>query len=350
MNIAGNITPTSNNVYTIGTPSFRFANIYSAATIYGASIRGNNLNFGDESGANYMRIFASPGNIAISNLTTPIDNGARLQVIASASQDALYVSGSSSFTGSVNITGSVNVNMGGTVSGINNFGLRLYNTDTIVNDGVGKSSPQLQLNGGLWNSGIGQVRMAAGLQVMLYQGNSNPTISKLSFQVGTDNQAPSEKMYVTSNGLFGINGGANFSAGSGSYDNDITLYQTSGSQGRPASSNRIVLKGRAHNSGTGANPTMGFIQMINVVENTNPTIDKLSFFAGPASGLNDGNVIGNATERLALRTDGIFSFFNNNTTETLRLVNNGNLTLQNGGTFTDNGARLQILASGSQNA
>jgi hypothetical protein len=49
------------------------------------------------------------GNLTLQNSNTPNDNGARLQVIASSSQDALYVSGSSSFTGSVNISGSLNV-------------------------------------------------------------------------------------------------------------------------------------------------------------------------------------------------------------------------------------------------
>jgi hypothetical protein len=105
--MTGNISASANNIYTIGSPSNRFANIYSAATIYGASIRGTALNFGDENGANYMRIFASPGNIAISNQTSPTDNGSRLQILASGSQNALYVSGSSIFTGSLGVSGSV---------------------------------------------------------------------------------------------------------------------------------------------------------------------------------------------------------------------------------------------------
>jgi hypothetical protein len=231
----------------------------------------------------------------------------------------------------------------GSFTSVNSIGLRLINNAPITNNGVGFSSPQLQLNGGLWNSASGGVRMAAGLQVMLYQGNTNPTISKLSFQVGSDNLAPTEKMFVTSNGLFGINGGANFTAGSGSFDNDITLTQTSGSNGNPGNSNRIVLKGLVHNSVTGTTPTMGFIQMINVIQNANPTTDKLSFFVGPASGTNSGNVVGNATERLALRTDGIFSYFNSAGTEFLRLVGaTGNLLL---GSTVDNGFKIQATAT-----
>jgi hypothetical protein len=56
-----------------------------------------------------MYLFNS-GNLALQNAGTFVDNGSRLQVNASGSQTALFVSGSSSFSGSVNISSSLTVN------------------------------------------------------------------------------------------------------------------------------------------------------------------------------------------------------------------------------------------------
>jgi hypothetical protein len=63
----------------------------------------------------YGRFVPTTGNFLLQNGGTFTDNGSRLQVIASGSQNTLYVSGSSSFTGSVNISGSILV--GGDVLG-----------------------------------------------------------------------------------------------------------------------------------------------------------------------------------------------------------------------------------------
>ena len=117
--VAGNILPSADNVYTIGNPSNRFANIYSRGSlyVYGGAIRGQQLVFGDEVGGNYMKIFTSPGNIAISNLTSPTDNGYRLQVNSSSSvSGALWVSGSSVFSGSLSITQGITGSLFGSAS------------------------------------------------------------------------------------------------------------------------------------------------------------------------------------------------------------------------------------------
>jgi hypothetical protein len=231
----------------------------------------------------------------------------------------------------------------GSFTSVQNIGLRLINLLNSPSADATRPSPQLLFSGSQWNSFLGATRMTAAMQVESYQQNSNPTIGKLSFFVGTDNAIPVERMNINSDGLLSTTGGANFIAGTGSYFNDITLTQNSAATTAvPVSSNRLVLKGTAWNSSVGSKPNMGYLQMINIGNNSNPTFDKLSFFVGSASSSNTGNVVGNATERLALRTDGIFSFFNSSTTETLRLFNTGNLTLQNGGTFTDAGYRLDV--------
>jgi hypothetical protein len=171
----------------------------------------------------------------------------------------------------------------------------------------------------------------AEMQVTAFQQNSNPTISKLSFLVGTDGASATEQMFITSNGLLTINGGANFLGGTGSFFNDITLTQTTASlsgAGLGVNSNRLVIKGNSWNSAQGNSPSMGYLQMITITNNANPTTDKLSFFVGSASSVNFGNVVGNATERIAIRTDGIFSYFNLAGTEFLRLVGStGNILI-----------------------
>ena len=233
----------------------------------------------------------------------------------------------------------------GAFTGVSNIGLRLINSLAASTDII-KPSPQLFFSGTQWNSSLGSTRMSAAIQVNSYQQNVNPTISKLSFLVGTDNATPTEQLYITSNGLLGSNGGAIFSAGSGSYANDINIIQTTPATSAVAySSNRLVLRGTAWNSGQGYKFNMGYLQMINFVNNANPTTDKLSFFVGSADNANSVNTAGNATERLALRTDGIFSFFNSSTTEILRLFNTGNLLIQNGGTFTDAGYKLDVVGT-----
>ena len=55
----------------------------------------------------YGRFVPTTGNFLLQNGGTFTDNGSRLQVIGSGSQNALYVSGSSQFTGSLLITGSI---------------------------------------------------------------------------------------------------------------------------------------------------------------------------------------------------------------------------------------------------
>jgi len=217
----------------------------------------------------------------------------------------------------------------GAFTGVNNIGLRLINTLNSTGDVDPKLNPLFQLSSSFWNSSLGAVRATASLQVTSYQRNTNPTISKLSFLVGTDNAAATEQMFITSAGLFGTNGGANFSGGTGSYLNDVTLIQTAAAtSGGAISSNRLVLKGNAWNSVQGSRPSMGYLQMINVTNNANPTTDKLSFFVGSADNNNLNNVVGNATERIAIRTDGIFSYFNLAGTEFIRLVGStGNILI-----------------------
>jgi len=313
------------------------------------------------------RFFPTTGNFTLQNGGTFTDAGFRLDV-----QGTTRLNGSTTITGSTTAASGIargELNSAtlvaaansdnlialdiaptftnGAFTGVNNIGLRLINTLNATTSGDIKSSPLLQLSGSIWNSSAGAVRILGGLQVTALQQNSNPTISKLSFLVGTDGASATEQMFLTSNGLLTINGGGNFLAGTGSYLNDVTLTQTAAAtSGGAISSNRLVLKGNAWNSAQGNSPSMGYLQMINVINNANPTTDKLSFFVGSASSANFGNVVGNATERIAIRTDGIFSYFNLAGTEFLRLVGStGNILIN---TTTDVASSKLTVTSTTQ--
>jgi cytoskeletal protein CcmA (bactofilin family) len=112
LTMAGNISASVNNLYNIGSPSFRFNQIFLGGAIYlnNSGVKGNALTFGDETGVIFMKIgsLVTGGNIGIyGSGSTYVDNGSRLQILASGFQNALYVSGSSQFTGSIIQSGSL---------------------------------------------------------------------------------------------------------------------------------------------------------------------------------------------------------------------------------------------------
>jgi hypothetical protein len=235
----------------------------------------------------------------------------------------------------------------GAFTGVQNYGLRLITANpTPLSNSI--NSPIFLTQGGIWNSASGPRTMSGGMLVSaatypIAGFNINPTISKLSFIVGSDNALATEVMFVNSNGKMGVNGGMVGLAPNTNNIYNITLENNAAATSAITfNSNKLVLKGKAWNSAQGSMPSMGYLMVSNVQNNTNPTIDKLSLFVGSANSANQGETNGNATERLALRTDGIFSFLNSSTTETLRLFNTGNLLVQTGGTFTDAGFKLDV--------
>lgn len=230
---------------------------------------------------------------------------------------------------------------------VQQYGLRLLNTASAP-AASSTNSPSLILQGSAWNSATGPTSMTGGIVVAArtYPSigtNINPPVSKLSFLVGANSALPTEKMSIDSDGRLLTYGGFVGNAPTTNNIYNFTLDNAgSATSGSSLDSNKIVLKGRSWNSAQGSMPNIAYLMVRAVVGNANPTTDKLSFYVGTAALSNSGDTDGNATERLALRTDGIFSFFNSSVTEVLRLFNTGNLVLQNGGTFTDAGYRLDV--------
>lgn len=174
--------------------------------------------------------------------------------------------------------------------------------------------------GQIWNSGLGTKTMTGGLQVASYQANTNPTISKLSFVVGTDTNAATEKMYVTSTGLFNINGGATF-AGASLDDTFNAVYIQNNAAATfnintgAQASNKVFLQGRSWNSAAGNILTNGYLQAVTITNNANPTIESLNFAAG--SGLSGVA----ATQYFSMTNQGRFGIGTLTPTQTLDVTN-----------------------------
>lgn len=170
--------------------------------------------------------------------------------------------------------------------------------------------------GQIWNSGLGTKSMTGGFQVTSYQTNTNPTVSKLSFVVGTDNAAATEKMYVTSTGLFNINGGATF-AGTTLNDTFNAVYvqnNAAATAGAAQASNKLFLQGRSWNAAAGNILTNGYLQAVTITNNANPTVESLNF--APASGSATA-----ATQYFAMTSQGRFGVGTTTPTQTLDVTN-----------------------------
>lgn len=83
--------------------------------------------------------------------------------------------------------------------------LTLQNT-TAATNGVPHPSNQILLKGTTWNSSLNSVVMTAGMQCQYVSTSGNPTVSKLSFLVGTDNATATEKASIDSNGNWVVAG------------------------------------------------------------------------------------------------------------------------------------------------
>lgn len=214
------------------------------------------------------------------------------------------------------------------------------NTTTAPNGGV-SAGKILYSQGNIWNSASGSRRMIGGMQVNSYAANTNPTVSKLSFLVGTDAAAASEKMFVTSSGLFNINGGATF-AGTTLNDtfNAVYIQNTAAAGtgvGGAQNSNKLFLQGRSWNSDLGSNVTASYIQSVTITNNANPTTESIHF--APASGnLSAG------TQQFAMTNQGRFGVGILAPTVALDVVGSGKFT----GTITLGGYTVATLPAGVQ--
>ena len=168
--------------------------------------------------------------------------------------------------------------------------------NTTESTGVGQTSPQLRLTSSMWNTASGPSKVSAYLQLSPTL-NANPASGKLSFFVGEDVSGISEKMSISSDGVFSIAGGADFAGPSLSDTYSVkirNLTEADGSSGQ--SSNKLQFQGSSRNIAAGVRPSIGYLQINNTVNNTTSPIDRLSFFVG-----NDGVT---PTEKMSITSTG----------------------------------------------
>jgi cytochrome c oxidase assembly factor CtaG len=209
----------------------------------------------------------------------------------------------------------------------------LLENTTIPTTNTVQASPLLQLLGRQWNSITGPVVSSAALQVTSHINNTNPTVSKLSFQVAAENAAPSEVFYVTSTGILATNGGGTF--GSDNTTATFVLQNTT-----PATSSvsqpsmPLTFIGRAWNSILGNQGISSTLQLFTTTNNANPPITRLSTSIGGAeilsvsSNARVGINTTNPQAVLHLTGDSLFRTGTNSTTA-FRVLNSSNIPIFN---------------------
>ena len=179
-----------------------------------------------------------------------------------------------------------------------NSGVTLINA-TAATSGTPQSGPKFLSRGAAWNSAAGNRTTEAGIQVVTSTNNANPSVSKLSFLVGTDNSAATEQMFVTSGGQFGILGGGDFAGADLSDDNSVLIRNTEAAgSSAPRNSNKLVFEGRFWNSAQGNISNQAYLQLLSTTNNANPVVNRIGFFT--QAGTNGGSY----TERLSIENSG----------------------------------------------
>ena len=228
-----------------------------------------------------------------------------------SSMVGLIVKGASSQTGDLQQWQN---NSGTALTKIDSSGNLYFINPTANNNGNDTPSPSINFQGNLWNSAGGNVNMKGAIKVAAYSANTNPTISKMSFLLATDNGTPSEVASFTNTGAFSNIGGLD------SYGSGVIFRLRNTTSATPdivTPSPKLELMGRAWNSDQGSAPSRAYLQVNANNNNTNPFINRLGFFV--ATGNNDGgwNYGTDATEYMSILGNGRVGINSNSPSATL---------------------------------
>ena len=166
-----------------------------------------------------------------------------------SSMVGLIVKGASSQTGDLQQWQN---NSGTALTKIDSSGNLYFINPTANNNGNDTPSPSINFQGNLWNSAGGNVNMKGAIKVAAYSANTNPTISKMSFLLATDNGTPSEVASFTNTGAFSNIGGLD------SYGSGVIFRLRNTTSATPdivIPSPKLELMGRAWNSDQGSAPS-----------------------------------------------------------------------------------------------
>jgi hypothetical protein len=266
-----------------------------------------------------FRILGS-GNIIIQNGGTFTDNGSRLQIIASGSQNALYVTGSSSFTGSVDISGSLSV-----IQGV-----------------VNQLTASYAVTASYWSGSIGLALTASYVQnaqtASYVLSSSYAATSSYADNFTVGNTLTAQRIVVQT-----ISSSIEFASGSNRFGNDITnTHSFTGSVGITGS---LTTYGTIYSKVSSSSAP--FIS-IGVNAGLYPALTAYNSFGTPKSQwINSNGTMyfdydGVSGSNLNFRRQ-----LDQDSTTVAKFVGNGNLLLQNAGNYVDNGYKVQIQPSGS---
>jgi hypothetical protein len=193
-------------------------------------------------------------------------------------------------------------NSAGTVlSKVDSLGaIYLINPNPSANSGA-ITSPSINFQGSIWNNAYGSQTIKGAINVTEHTGNTNPTISKMSFLLATDNGTPAEVASFTNTGAFSNIGGLD------AYGSNVIFRlrnTTDATTLAHTPSPKLELMGRAWNSSQGSAPTRAYLQVNANNINSDPFINRLGFFV--ATGNNAGGWIygADATEYMSILGNG----------------------------------------------
>jgi hypothetical protein len=261
----------------------------SAGTLLSAITSSGDLNFN----SNLWNIKANGTNVIQWQPTT----GSTL-ISYGSSNTPITIQGSSGQTGDLTKWRDSNAN---TLIRIDSSGAIYLINPTANNNSNDTPSPEINFQGNIWNSSYGNQNIKGAIKVAAYAGNTNPTISKMSFLLATDNGTPAEVASFTNTGAFSNIGGLD------SYGTGVVFRLRNTTDATTAvisPSPKLELMGRAWNSSQGSAPTRAYLQVNANNNNSDPFINRLGFFV--ATGNNAGGWIygADATEYMSILGNG----------------------------------------------
>ena len=296
LTLGGNIQPSINNIYNIGAPSFRFSNVYASSTVYTGGLRGTALNFGDEVGTNFGRFSANTGNFILQNGGTFTDNGYKLQINTTGSESgSLFIGGTNIASGSIARTMLISSSLSASANSDTLIGLDINPTFN-----TGSFTSVLQRFASFSIAGSNKGSIGWDTAASIFQINS---AGRLDFN------ALGNQIFFNSNNTF--------------FQSALNINRTgqASSTITQAGSYSLVFQTSLWNGSSGL---FRYGSFKNIASTTVNLDSRFSYFGNGTNADGTG-----ATEYLS-----IFGL-------------TGNTVIQNGGTFTDNGYKLQINSSGS---
>lgn len=191
---------------------------------------------------------------------------------------------------------------GSILSKIDSSGAIYLINPTANNNSNDTPSPAINFQGNIWNSAYGNQNIKGAIKVAAYATNANPTISKMSFLLATDNGTPAEVASFTNTGAFSNIGGLDAYGSSVIFRLRNTTAPANSDTFTP--SPKLELMGRGWNSNQGASPSRAYLQVNVNNTNSDPFINRLGFFIATGNDAGGYAYGADATEYMSILGNG----------------------------------------------